>query len=384
MIAKNGSLTMAAVANVRLPTEKAHGIQIMAMCAAFAAAGMRVNLIAPRRAKNPLAGDPFAFYGTPRTFAIRTVPTLDLLPWQRVLGPLAFWVERISFVLAALAVARRHAAAWTRDELFAVGWVMLHRAPIVLEVHAPSARAAWAYRAVSRRGRIVAISEGVRDALVGFGVRSDRITVLHDAVDAARFRPGERGAARTALDLPADKKLVVYTGHLYPWKGARVLADASALFPSDTEAVIVGGTEQDLAAFRHFLVQRNLSRVRLVGRRPPPEMPLWLSAADVVVIPTSGKEPIGSRYTSPLKLFEAMAARRPIIASDLPSLREVLTDGTNAILVQPDNPAALAAGVRRILGDADLANRIADHAYADAGQYTWTVRAAAILALLAG
>ena len=65
----------------------------------------------------------------------------------------------------------------------------------------------------------------------------------------------------------------------------------------------------------------------------------WLAAADILVIPTSGKEPIGARYTSPMKLFEYMAARLPIIAAKVPSLTEILSDDS-AFWFEPDNASA--------------------------------------------
>jgi len=100
-----------------------------------------------------------------------------------------------------------------------------------------------------------------------------------------------------------------------------------------------------------------------------------LFAADALVLPNSAKAKISSHYTSPLKLFEYMASRRPIVASDLPSLREVLRDGENAVLVKPDNPRALAEGIERALSDAELAARIGRQAREDVEQYTWEKRA---------
>jgi glycosyltransferase involved in cell wall biosynthesis len=84
-----------------------------------------------------------------------------------------------------------------------------------------------------------------------------------------------------------------------------------------------------------------------------------------------------------LKLFEYMASGRPIVASDLPSLREVLADGRNAVLVEPGNPQALTAGIRRIKEDPALAERIARQALEDVRDYTWDRRAERLETLLA-
>jgi glycosyltransferase involved in cell wall biosynthesis len=83
---------------------------------------------------------------------------------------------------------------------------------------------------------------------------------------------------------------------------------------------------------------------------------------------------ISTAFTSPLKLFEYMAAGRPIVASDLPSIREILTDGRNALLVDPGNSQALTAAVRRLEEDPALGGQLARQALEDVRQYTWERR----------
>jgi glycosyltransferase involved in cell wall biosynthesis len=87
-------------------------------------------------------------------------------------------------------------------------------------------------------------------------------------------------------------------------------------------------------------------------------------------------------FTSPLKLYEYMAAGLPIVASDLPSLREVLRHDENALLVPPDEPAALADSLGRLLTDAALGERLRRQAHADVQGRTWSARAASVLSFL--
>jgi glycosyltransferase involved in cell wall biosynthesis len=101
----------------------------------------------------------------------------------------------------------------------------------------------------------------------------------------------------------------------------------------------------------------------------------------VLVLPNPASA-ISTRFTSPLKLFEYMAAGRPIVASDLPSIREVLRHEENALLVEPGNPSALAAGVRRLLDDRALADRLSSAALADVQDYSWNRRAERLEVLL--
>jgi glycosyltransferase involved in cell wall biosynthesis len=106
-----------------------------------------------------------------------------------------------------------------------------------------------------------------------------------------------------------------------------------------------------------------------------------LADAAVALLPLPD-EPVARYFTSPLKLFDYMAAGVPIVASDLPSLREVLRDGENALLVPPEDPAAVAKAIDRILGDPALARRLAARAREDASAYTWDERAAQLLEFL--
>jgi glycosyltransferase involved in cell wall biosynthesis len=113
---------------------------------------------------------------------------------------------------------------------------------------------------------------------------------------------------------------------------------------------------------------------------PPADVANHLSRADILVLPNSANA-VSSRYTSPLKLFEYLAAGRPIVASDLPALREVLRDGINALLVPADDPAALAASLLRLIQDRPLAARLARTAFDDAALYSWDARAARLESL---
>jgi GxxExxY protein len=178
--------------------------------------------------------------------------------------------------------------------------------------------------------------------------------------------------AREKLNLPIDKKIILYTGHLYSWKGVQTLADASKYLSNNCLVVFVGGTEEDIRNFQFPI--SNFQNVKLVGYRPHSEIPIWLKAADVLVLPNSGKEQISREFTSPMKLFEYMASGRPIVASNLPSISEILEDGKNALLFEPDNPQDLAEKINRILSDSNLSQRISTQAYEDVKNYSWDKR----------
>jgi glycosyltransferase involved in cell wall biosynthesis len=214
-----------------------------------------------------------------------------------------------------------------------------------------------------------------------FGERP-RVAVIPDGV---RTASGLQPPA-TSLGSPASGTTftIGYAGHLYPWKGVDSIVEAVLALPG-TRAVIVGGhdKEPDLARVKALAQQLDVaSRVTFTGLVPPGEVAARLAEADVLVLPNP-QSAISNAFTSPLKLFEYMASGRPIVASDLPAIREVLRDNDNALLVEPGNPQALSAGIRRIMNDQALASRLAAQAARDVLEFTWAKRAERLEALFA-
>lgn len=369
------------IANIRLPTEKAHGLQIMKMCEAFTKAGAETELIVPRRF-NSLKRDPFVFYGVAPTFRIWKVWCLDALrlPFWKAAG---FLFESMSFAVPVLVsfFSRRYELFYTRDLAIAT-LASFARAPLFYEVHTVPVRVTVFHRLAWRKAKgIVVISGGIERELVRLGVPGGKIIVASDAVDLAAFR-GVRSKAecRHELGLPQDKRLVVYTGHLYPWKGAHLLAEAARMLSPGVEVYIVGGTESDLRAFRARFSAPNL---HIIGWQEPRMIPLWLRAADLLVLPTSGKEAIGRTYTSPLKLFEYMASGTPIIAADVPAIREVLTLH-EAMFFSADDSASLASTISKACEDTESLSGLAASAKNKVLAFTWEKRGKLVLDYIVG
>jgi glycosyltransferase involved in cell wall biosynthesis len=386
------------LADVRFPLERANGIQSMETCHALAARGHEVHMIVRPDTQQP-PRDPYGFYGLPRLAALG----IERAP---VAGPAAARrLGYLAFALGRAVGANRPAVVLTRDLGVASFLVRLPRAarpPVVYESHgyapdvaaalpalvstatAPSARklrrlAARESSVWSGADGYVAITRGLAQDLEGrFGARP-RTAVIPDGV---RVGPGR---ARGAGGPPSGcrRPVVAYAGHLYPWKGVDVLLEALAGV-TEADGLIVGGHERepDLARTRIAAEQLGIAgRVTFTGRVDPPEVQALLAEAAVLVLPNP-ESAISSRFTSPLKLFEYMAAGRPIVASDLPAIREVLTPDVHALLVAPGSAAALAAGIRRLLSDPVLGAQLGAAAAIAALDYTWDRRAERLEALL--
>jgi hypothetical protein len=339
--------TLYYIANVRMPTEKAHGIQIAKMCEAFAGHGLQVELVVPARS-SVVTEDPFSYYKVRKNFSITKLWCIDALRF----GWPGFWIESITFAQSvAWHVLRKQGTFYTREEFLAFCLTLLGK-QVVWEAHMGQQN--WFVRfLVRRRVPIVVISGGLLNLYREMGVAKELLLVAHDAVDVAQFDlPISKIEARETLGLSAEAKIVLYTGSRYAWKGVETLEQARALLPG--------------------------MQVLIVSGKPYAEIPLYLRAADVLVIPNSAKEDISRLYTSPMKLFEYMASGTPVASSDLPSIREVLDDST-ACFFAPDNAEGLAQAVGRILSDPAAAQQRSKRARLKVEEYSWHERARTIM-----
>ncbi len=174
---------------------------------------------------------------------------------------------------------------------------------------------------------------------------------------------------------------VCYLGQLYAWKGVDTLVAAMARLPGRRLAIMGGHQQEEIERVRALAERLGVAdRVDLLGQVAHPEVPGLLARAGVCVLPAPRRGFVEARrFSSPMKLFEYAAAGRPIVASDLPNLREHLRHGENAWLVAPDDPAALAEGLRTVLADPALAGRLGRAARALACENSYEARAGRIL-----
>ncbi len=384
------------LADIRFPLERAHGVQTFETCRALAARGHRVTLLVRRDTSQP-PRDPWTFYAAPRDGRLRIVHT----PWTPAPA------RRAAYLLqsAVRALSRMPDVVLTRDLGVAATLLTrgLHRirTPVVYESHgyapalsaelprllasAPAPSSARLGRLTRRESRVWRRAEGYvtltrvhqQELEDRFGTRRNA-AVIPDGVrldtDTPRTFPGPP---------PSAVPLAIYAGQLYPWQGVDGLIDAVALLPG-VHARFIGGHpgEGDRARLEARARERGVAdRVGFTGSVTPSAVRAELTQAHVLVMPST-RTHRSERYTSPLKLFEYMAAGRPIVASNLSALREVLRHDDNALLVDPDSPQALADGIARLLGDTALADRLARRAHQDVADYGWETRALRLEAVL--
>ena len=392
------------IANARLPTEKAHGAQIAQMCDAFARAGARVDLVYPnRRNTAALANRGFhEYYGVSASVKATPVACIDWLTGsdaglRRRAAPWTFRLLTASLVRSL----RRHYAhsdgsgcIYTRSFQVADAMRRWTAKPVFLEVHALQdnvASARWESRVLHECDGAIALTQRMRAMMIERGLEPGAVVVEPDAVDLDRF-PGRvsREEARDALGLREDGPIFGYVGKFHTLDHEKGIPDIVRAAPAVLAArptarfLFVGGPLEHAIGYRRLIASLGLDETRFDFRdhQPFDEMHLWHGACDVLLMPLP-EHPYFSRFMSPMKMFEYMASNRPIVASSIESVREVLADGCNALLPPPGDPAELARAMLRLLEDKALAEALARRARSHVQHYTWRRRADRILDFIA-
>jgi glycosyltransferase involved in cell wall biosynthesis len=362
---------------------------IVSFCSALATLGVAVELVAIGIRTSPhevSAEDPLSVYRIPTAFRTRILR----VPVRQ--GSSQGWIALNR--LAAHVVAGMQLLAGTprRQRLvlytktYSTGCLLLamrglraRSTRVIFEAHLPPSNAVQRF-VLRHADRVIANTHALAADLVSEGAAAAaRVLGTHQGVDLDLTASDGNASGRQRL--APGKRLVVYTGKLYVGyeEVESLLAAARRLEDrGDVEFVLAGGRADHVAWFRDRIQRERRGNVRFVGFVPPREVHELQSAADILVL----YYPSGLRlnaYRSPGKLFEYMAARRPIVAVDLPVLREVLGEEPAALVVPPDDPDALADAIGRLLDDPDLGASLASAAAQRVRRFTWEERARAVL-----
>lgn len=410
------------VAPSTLPARRANTVQVMKMSQGLRQHGLKVHLAVP----HPALRRSFTLVESGEWRAGSSKRIVDPPVFGSPASPLASWDELAAqygiqarfpitwlparpgwrgydFAWRSLWLARRCKADLLYTRVFQTAALasQLGR-PTVLEVHdyPPGRTGPWLFKKFLKgtgAQRLAVITRALAEDLkkkFALAERPNFLVIAPDGVDLDRFKdlPGPREARRRlaeeiGVQLPVDGFVAGFTGHLYPGRGRELLLDLAARLPTFT-FLVVGGEPDDVAELRALAQATQADNLRVIGFVPNRVLPLYQAACDALLMPyqrnvsaSSGGD-IG-RYFSPMKLFEYLAAGRPVVSSDLPVLREVLTD-QNCLLVPPDDSSAWTDALVSLQSRPALGAALAAQALRDVQGYTWENRASRIFDVLAG
>lgn len=349
-------MRIAYVTQTRFPTERAHGYQVAQVCRAMAALDHEVTLVTPTVGVVPVESA-FSFYGIPESFRIVRLQQFDALSSAVVPGKLAFAVAMMSYRFAL----KKFFTTFQADLLYIRSPVLLPtlldtKIPLILELHTlPKFFKKRFVRMANRCRLIICLTRAMRDELLSWGCDPRRMLSEGDGVDHERFyNLPEASLAKQDWTLPQDRTVVGYVGSLVTRdtleKGVAELIDAVAILRAKGSPIfcwIVGGPGSWLGTYKHRSEENGLTAkdIRFQGAIPVRRVPSAIAACDVCVYPApKSRHPYFLRDTSPLKLFEYLAARKPIVCADLPPIRDIVSDRV-VHFCAPGDPESLAQGI---------------------------------------
>jgi len=202
--------------------------------------------------------------------------------------------------------------------------------------------------ALSKADRVIAVCQALKEAAVRIGVPEEKISVIPNGVDVTKFFPVDRREARKLADLPLDRRIILSVGHLCERKGFHLLIDGMRELIKrvgpNLLLVIVGGNahEGDFKAYLQERIARQglENHVVLAGPKPPEELRIWYSAADLFCLASS-------REGWPNVCFESLACGVPVIATPVWGTPEVICSPDYGLLVGERSVTALVAGIEQ-------------------------------------
>ena len=371
------------LSNSRFPSEMANTVQIMNMCDAMTEYGFKVNLLKPYRV-NQLKGasrDLYEFYNLSTRFNIHTVKFIDLPLLEKFIPSMMFRsLNYLNNMVWENYLVNYYIKNYTNDLVymrhtlpFALYKISKLNIPAIIEFHGmPSKRYIGYYKeAFSNSNKFIPLAltkllaEDIAEVL---NIDLANILVLPGAVDINKF-----GGNKIVSNIAKKKLNITYVGSLIPNRGVDTLMIAAKAL-KELNFTIIGGVGEDLNKMKLYKEKNGLSNVNLLGYKPQKDLPLYYQQSDILILPMTGKEVHTIRYASPNKLFEYMASGKPIIASDLISIREILTNNESILLFEPDNSIDLINKIKLLSSNPDFMIKLSKNSRHLAKQYSWISR----------
>jgi glycosyltransferase involved in cell wall biosynthesis len=358
--------------NQRLMSGKAHDIVIMRTCHAVAKQGHAVKVITGKPARPDTVYD---FYG------LRPLPGFEILQVPMLRGRTFSWHGVFNFfcLLKILDLKRRGQVdvIYLREiklARFLLKFKHLIGLPFVIEVHDLKIRKFYD-SCPGKDKNEDAVFRKVDAIIVLLNSFGAILKEVYD-VSGTPVIKVSLAAERTPFLYSANKgaqKTIGYIGQLYPMQGVDVLIKALPYLP-DTRLNVIGGNKKDLSRLKHLASHLKVGeRIEFHGFVNPHRVAEMAKDIDVMVICAlnRGKR----RYSAHTKLYEYMAMGKPIVAVDLPSIREEVSDGKDALLANTEDPKDLAEKIGYVLDKPEVARQLAVNAYRSADEFSYEKRA---------
>ncbi len=373
-----------------LDSEKANLVQVLNMCHAFCRVGNKVTLITRRSENRDCDSVPFVVsrFGIDVPFeTLFFEGGFSIMGRLKEIGAL---FSNVKDLIREELSKKKYDIIFIRAPIF-MPFVKSMGVPVIYElhndtIHYDSKILNWFWERMflsyTHKGyiqKVVVISEALKDIWIRKGIGTKSPLVYHDGFNPSHYQDGlSIDDARKSLGLRNDRPIVMYTGSLYRDRGIELIIEAASKI-KDAMFYIVGGPEDRVKHYRQLAERQGLEHIVFVGRVNQKDVSRYLFAADVLLLIFTDAVPTID-YCSPLKMFEYMASGRTILAHAFPTIKEVLSDGQNAVFSDPGDPDDFVDKLRSALG---AGKQLGDNARKAAFEkYTWEKRAERIIQYL--
>jgi glycosyltransferase involved in cell wall biosynthesis len=365
-------MRIAIISTSQIPSTTANSIQVMKVCHAYRELGHEVVLIVPGEKK--VGWEEISkIFGINKEFTIRYIKTFKFL--RRYDFFIISW-----FILLFNSFHLVH--TWLPQVALISG---LLKTPYIMELHGlPTGKLGpWFHKKLffsNHKKQFLIITNALKllfENSFQFKFNPNEIVIAPNGVSLEPYSENKKvSELRSSLSLN-DHFAAVYTGHLYQGRGMKLLIELAKSLP-DVHFIWVGGRVEDVNYWRDISEKLELKNLTLTGFVNNEEIPAYQLLGDVLLMPyeniiagSSGGNSVD--FCSPMKMFEYMAAGKPIISSDLPIIHEVLNK-KNAIFCPFDDVNQWVKAIERLKEDSELGQKIGNKAKNDVEQYTWIER----------
>ena len=374
----------------RIPSEKAESIAIVKNIDALLSEGCMVKLLLPKSYKlnkKELKSN----YGLKNCLSIFQIPCLSF--FRRVTNSkfrwLLFQIMVFSYVFSCISFISKDKEklrklifvrdASTLRHLYKFRKILKN--PIIFEIHQlPNFRNKKDVEIIKSCKLLITISDYQKSVLEKNGINSKKIFCLRSAYDDRLFSNTSTNDfdLHSYLKIPKDSKIVLYSGSLAAWKQIDLILKSEKYFDENIFLVLLGGTKSQISNLKKITTN---TRIKFIERVPLYKVPSFLHQADILLHSMS-QDSTNLTSFSPLKLIEYLAIGKPIVTPDLPWIREIINDGKNGLLYDPQSPVDLSKKINELVKEESLRNKIISEAVQAPKNFTYSNRAKKLIFLI--
>ena len=370
-----------------IPSKFAHSFNVMKMANGFHQCGHEVEVVSllsyPLLKNLCHVKDIHKHYGINKNVKIRLLPVYNDDFFKKSTGARGFTERAVSYFKR-----RKPDFVYCRSYKSTLACVN-NKLPCFMESHTtyyehPELQKVFKISSSPYFLGFVTINQILAHEYIRRGVPQEKVLVLEDAVDLDQFdTTDEKTYWRERLGLPQNVVILMYSGSLYPEKGIKIILDLKKEINEENIFLyLIGGSSEQITDWEKYITSNGIKKVNFLGFKSNDSIPGYLKAADILLMPYDIKieyTVMDINTTSPLKLFEYLAAKRPVVSTNIPAINKIVENGKNAMLSEPGDINGLLMSVYKLVEDKKLAESIAEQGFEKVKQHTWKERCKRII-----